>query len=430
MGLFNWLFGERPKEPPARDYEGTFQMLNGYTPTFTTWQGGVYESELVRSAINALAVHISKLKVEMMGTAHPVLQNKLKHAPNSFQTWSQFMERAATIYFAQNNLIITPVFGEFGEITGVYTPMPTRCEVVQYNDEPWLRYVFANGNTAAVELRLCAIIPRMQYKNDFFGETNGALEPTMNLIGIQNQGIEEGVKSAATYRFMAQMTNFTKPADLKKERKRFTKMNLAADAEGGGLLLFPNNMTNIQQITAKPFVVDAEQMAQIRANVYEYFGVNEEILTNHFTSETWSAFYEGAIEPFAIKFSEAMTKMLFTLREQSSGNMVMATANRLQYMSNSDKLNVSAQLLDRGIISINDAREIWNLPPIEDGDLRIIRGEYYNADDKVATEEPDPEEEPEEEPAEDPAEEQTEEETEEDAGGQEDEDGEEGNQSV
>ena len=82
-----------------------------------------------------------------------------------------------------------------------------------------------------------------------------------------------------------------------------------------------------------------------------------------------------------------MTKMLFTLREQSQGNNVTATANRLQYMSNSDKLNVSSQLLDRGIMSINDVRDIWNLPPVEGGDARIIRGEYYNADEKVGEDE-------------------------------------------
>lgn len=384
MGLFEWLFGERPKEPPEREYEGTFKMLNGYTPAFSTWQGGVYESELVRSAINALAVHISKLKVEMMGTARPALQNKMKHGPNQFQTWSQFMERAATIYFAQNNLIITPVYNEYGEPSGIYTPLPSRCEIVQYDGKPFIKYKFKDGKHALIEMEFCAIIPRMQYKNDFFGESNKAMLPTMELISIQNQGIQEGVKSAASFRFMAQMSNYAKPADLKRERKRFTQNNLTADAEGGGLLLFPNTYTNIQQIKSSPFVVDAEQMAQIRANVFEYFGVNEDILTNHFTSETWSAFYEGAIEPFAIKFSEALTKMLFTLREQSTGNRVMATANRLQYMSNADKLNVSAQLLDRGIMSINDVREIWNLPPVEGGDARIIRGEYYNADEKVS----------------------------------------------
>ena len=81
-----------------------------------------------------------------------------------------------------------------------------------------------------------------------------------------------------------------------------------------------------------------------------------------------------------------MTKMLFTLREQAEGNRVMATANRLQYMSNKDKLEVSTQMLDRGIISINDAREIWNLPPVEGGDERIIRGEYYTTSEKIGDE--------------------------------------------
>jgi hypothetical protein len=111
--------------------------------------------------------------------------------------------------------------------------------------------------------------------------------------------------------------------------------------------------------------------------------VNEDVLENKAYGDAWSAFYEGAIEPFAIQFSEVMTRMLFTFREQGSGNGVMLTANRLQYMTNKDKLDVSVQLVDRGIISLNDAREIWNLAPIEGGDVHIIRGEYYNSQDKL-----------------------------------------------
>ena len=127
-------------------------------------------------------------------------------------------------------------------------------------------------------------------------------------------------------------------------------------------------------------------MKLIKDNVFDYFGMNEDVLTNKAFGDSWSAFYEGAIEPFAIQFSEVMTKMLFTFREQTQGSRVMATANRLQYMSNNDKLNVSAQLLDRGIMSINDVRDIWNLPPVERGDERIIRGEYYNANEKISEE--------------------------------------------
>lgn len=381
MGLFDWLFGSRPK--PKGEFESTFKMLNGYTPHFTSFTGGMYESELVRAAINANATHISKLDVRTIGAAKPSLQIKLAHAPNEFQTWSQFMYRAGTIYFMNNTVFLCPVWDDFGEISGVYTPLPNRCEVVQYDGVPYLRYEFGWGERAAVEMEYCGIMTRMQYKNDFFGETNSALIPTMDLIHIQNQGIKEGVESSASYRFMARVNNFSKTEDLAKERKRFSAENFARDAEGGGILLFPNTYTDIQQIQAKPWVVDADQMNLIKSNVYEYFGVNEDVLQNKFDSETWSAYYEGCIEPFAIQFSEVMTKMLFTFREQSQGSRVAATSNRLQYMSNADKLNVSAMLLDRGIMSINDVREIWNLPPVEGGDARIIRGEYYNANEKV-----------------------------------------------
>lgn len=382
MGLFDKLFGGK-KEPNERQYEGFFKLLNGYRPHFTSFGGGVYESELVRAAIGARATHISKLKVDVLGSAKPALRNKLRHGPNQFQTWSQFLYRLSTILDIHNTAFITPVYDELGEVSGIYCPLPHKCEVVQFNGVPFLRYQFSFGEHAAIELESCGIMTKYQYKDDFFGETNKALLPTMDLIHIQNQGIQEGVKSAATYRFMAQLSNFSKAEDLKKERLRFTEENLASDSDGGGLLLFPNTYSNVQQISAKPFTADAEQMKLIKDNVFEYFGVNEDVLENKAFGDSWSAFYEGAIEPFAIQFSEVMTRMLFTFREQSQGNEVMATSNRLQYLSNRDKLDVSAQLLDRGIMSINDVREIWNLPPVEGGDERIIRGEYYNANDKI-----------------------------------------------
>ena len=218
------------------------------------------------------------------------------------------------------------------------------------------------------------------------GENNHALIPTMDLIHIQNQGIQEAVKSSATYRFYAQVNNFSKAEDLKKERARFSEENFGKDAEGGGLLLFPNTYQNINQVKSQPYTIAADEMQLIEKSVYQYFMVNEDVLQNKAYGDAWSAFYEGAIEPFALQCSEVLTKQFFTLREQSQGNKIMLTANRLQYMSNKDKLEVSSQMLDRGIMSINDVREIWSLPPIEGGDARIIRGEYWNADEKIQEE--------------------------------------------
>lgn len=380
MKLFDLIFGNRPKEPIDL-LRSDFKMLNGYSPKFTNFNGGLYEAELIRSSINANAAHVSKLKVETIGSARPALQAKLKHGPNQWQTWSQFMRRLSTILDIHNTAFITPVFDVFGEPSGIYTPLPSKCEIVSTKEgQLWLRYEFTGGAKAAVELEYCGIMVQHQYKSDFMGESNHALFPTIDLIDIQNQGIKEGVKSAASYRFMALMTNFAKAEDLKKERRRFTEENFSKEAGGGGLLLFPNTYKDIKQVDVKPWVVDAEQMKIIKDNVYEYFGTNEDILQNKAIGDTWAAYYEGKIETFAVQFSEVMTKMLFTLREQSSGNAVMATANRLQYMSNADKLKVSAQMADRGLMTRNEIREIWNLAPLPEpiGSQLPVRGEYYN----------------------------------------------------
>lgn len=383
MGLFEKIF--RPKnEEVARQAHEYFKTLTAYHPHFTTWNGSIYESELVRSAIDARARSISKLKVEIVGSAQPALQAKLRLRPNSWMTWAQFMYRASTILDMENTLIIVPVFDRYMDITGYYPILPKRCEVVEYNGEPWLRYEFIDGKKASLPYAQCAVLTKFQYKSDFFGESNDALEPTMKLIHVENQGIEEAVKNGATFRFMARLNNFSLPSDIKNEANRFSENMLRN--EDGGILLFPNTYTDIKQIDSKPYTISESEQNSIKNSVFNYFAVNEDVLQSKAFGDSWSAFYESVIEQFAIQFSEAMTNAIFTDRERASGSFVMATANRLQYMSTADKLNISAQMADRGIFSLNEVREIFNLPEIEGGDVRIIRGEYYNAQTKLVEE--------------------------------------------
>lgn len=381
MGLFEKIFGHR-REPVANS---EFKTLTAYSPVFTNSGGSAYENELVRAAIHARANHISKLQVEFFGRGSERLKT-LKRAPNEYQTWSQFLYRLSTILDNDNTAFIAPQRGYDGHVVGLYPVLPSRAKIVERNGDAWLTFEFREGRYATEKLSDIGIMTKFQYKRDFFGETNGALSNTMKLIDIQNQGIAEGVKSAATYRFMAQLNNFSKDSDLAKERMQFDAENLSGN--GGGLLLFPNRYSNIQQIDSKPFVVDAEQMRVINQNVYNYFGVNDDILQNKAVGDSWSAFYEGAVEPFAIQLSEVLTDMLVHLRELSSGGSVMATANRLQYMTNADKLSVSAQMADRGIMNRDEIREIWNLAPLPNGEGKryTIRGEYYFTDEKTEKE--------------------------------------------
>ena len=381
MGLFDKIFRPdkaKESEKALKEAYNTFSTLTAYRPVFTSWGGAIYESEVVRAAIDARARHISKLKIEPYGTANPSLQAKLKLGMNQWQTNSQFLYRVSTILDVENTAFITPVFDADMRITGYYPILPSRCELVEYEGAPWLRYKFSHGQNAAVKLEEIAIMTKHQYHDDFFGDNNHALDETMRLIHLQAEGIREAVTNSSTFRFMAQLSNFAKPEDIANERKRFVQNNLSTDSESGGFLLFPNTYKDIRQIDVKPYTVDADQMEMIQKNVCNYFGVNQAVLENSAKAEELEAFYDGAVEPFAIQFSEAMTKAAFSERERALGSGIRAASNRLQYMSTTAKVQMAKELGDRGAILIDEIRELFNYDPLPDGAGQVapIRGEY------------------------------------------------------
>ena len=379
MGLKDLLFPKNKEvEKEIALAKSTFEMINGYVPVFRTWSGEIYESQFVKSAIDAVARHASKLAVNIEGGTKSELLTKIKKKPNQFHTWSQFLYRVTTILNVENTAFIIPLRDKFGQTIGIYPLRPVSWELVRTKENDlWVRFILSDNQKVAERLSDIGILTRYQYKSEFFGDSNNALSDTMELISIQKQGFEEYAKNANSFRFMAKLQNFSKAEDLANERKRFDVENFQKK-DGGGLLLFPNTYSDIKQITSQSFAVDTEQMKLIERNVYDYFGVNENIIQNKAHGDEFSAFYEGAIEPFAIQLSEVMTFMLFSEREVAFGSGIYFTSNRIQYMNNSDKLNVSRDLLDRGVISLNEAREIWQLPPIDGGDIHILRGEYYN----------------------------------------------------
>ncbi len=373
MGAFSKLFG---KFKVKQLLGGYFQMLDGYTPVFNTYDGGVYEMELTRACIHTFATHCSKLKPDVVGPDPEGIQVLLDGKPNLFMTGSQFLYKAATIYEAQNTCFIVPIVDAFDRLVGYYPAAPYTTELREQNGEPYLVYTFGNGERAAIEMSRVGVISKFLYTNDLFGEDNRALDHTLQLLSIQNQGIAEGIKNSASFRFMATTSNFVKGKDLAKERADWVENNLGAGA--GGLALFPNTYSNIQQIQSAAQTVDPEQVKLIQGRAFTYFGTNEAVLLNKAVGDEWSAYYEGKVEPFAIQLSQAMTCMTYNEKQRvgKKARAIVWSANRLQYMTNADKLQVSSQMFDRGILSTNMVMDIWNLPHVEDGDKRYIRKEY------------------------------------------------------
>lgn len=384
MGLVEFFKGLM-KSGNAKNIQNAvtqFEMFSAYSPVFHSWGGKIYESMLVRESVDAHARHAMKLKFIMQGSARAKLKTELLSGPNEFDTWPSFLERCSNIYRTQNNLFISPILDDLGDIRGFWPLFPTNTEVREKDGIPFLVFQFGNGKTMAMELNKIAVIRRHQLQSDFFGEPNTPLDQTMEMDSMTMQGIIEGIKNASGYQFMAELAQKMFDEDVRKERERFDKLNFG-EKGGRGLLLFNGNLKNVKQVEPGKMPIDTNQMQMIRENVFAYFGTNMDILQNTADSAKLNAFYDGETEPFAIKMSEALTRMVYTRREEHQGNKIFFAANRLQYMNVAEKVNVSKELGDRGAILIDEIRELFNYPPLPDGKGQHapIRGEYYMADE-------------------------------------------------
>ena len=380
MGMLEKIFGKR-EQPAALKNAQKFKLLEGYVPAFTTWRGSIYESELIRASLDAWGRHAGKLKPNMKGSALPELQNRMRVKPNIFQEWSKFLYQSAQILGMRNNCFLVKTRGEDDSPTGVINIVPESWEMIEYLSEPWIRFYLSNNKRRAEKLKDVGILTRFQYKSELFGENNEAMRPVLDLITMQRQGITEGIRNGASYRFSAQSDNWATDEDLAKEMERFNKFTFGNKKNSGGVLLFPNTYTNVQQLKQEGYKIDADQQNHIKTNVFDYFCVNEDVLQNKAYGDAWLAFYEGFVEWFAIQLGEVISGMLFSDRERAGyGNQIFFSSNRLQYMSNADKLAAIQTYTDRGLMTRNELREISNLDPLPEpyGSQIPARGEYYD----------------------------------------------------
>lgn len=370
---------KRNRDSIEKQVSNYFKLFNAYTPAFTSFEGSVYEMELTRAAIHSFATHVSKLKPEVKGQNNDKLARWLQYKPNQIMDTKKYLYRLATVYAVNNNVYIAPLLSDSGEVQGYYPLLPQKTQVINSNGERFLRYDFGNGNYGAIELEKCGLMCQYQYEDEFYGKSNDVLRPTIELINAQNQGIIEGVKASASIRFLAKLSSVMNEKTIKKEQEIF-KQNQLSMENSGGVFIYDNKYSEIKPIESKPPIISASQLTAIKENVFNYFGTSEKILQNSYTSDEWNAYYEGKIEPFAIEASLVHTNMTFSEREIAFGNEIIFTANRLQYLSNNEKLNTVTQLFDRGFITHNQGLEIFNMASVEGGNKRYIRKEYtdYN----------------------------------------------------
>lgn len=378
MKLVDYILGRKPNPKPS-DAAPYFKTFTSYSPMFTSYNGGVYELELTRSAIDRFATACSKLKPEITGTANPRIARAIRTSPNAWQTWPQLLYRLATILECDTTAYVVPELSQADgvTVTGLWALKCDTAELVEYHGEPWIRFHFAAGDTAAIELSNVCVISKFQYTSDLFGEPN-RLNDTMKLLAAQGDAQLQAIKAGAAVRYIGALVGQVREDEIEKKRDRFSESNLSAN-NASGIMLYDQTFDKVEQVKPYSYAISSEEMGRITASVYNYFGTNEKILQNSYNEEEWNAYYEGKIEPFALQLGEGLSKMIYT-PQQRLRNQVSFSSNRLEYATSPSKRNMIRDMIDRGIFCIDDAREILQMPPLPNGEgqKRVIRGEYVD----------------------------------------------------
>ena len=109
MGLFEKLFPRKTSEAAVYTY---FKTLGGYTPVYTSFDGGVYEMALTRACIHTFANHVSKLRPVVSGPGSSRLNQVLTYQPNPWMDTKKYLYRLATIYKTENTAFIVPGYAD------------------------------------------------------------------------------------------------------------------------------------------------------------------------------------------------------------------------------------------------------------------------------------------------------------------------------
>ena len=373
MGIFDRLI----KKQGSRAAISTM-VVNEQTGIFSAYCGDAYSNDIYRGAVDAIARNIGKLKgshVIRYSDHSKVdgdckLNRILQVRPNPYMSAYDLLYKMATHYYLYNNCFALLERDARGNVTGIYPVTASSVEMLSdMQNNLYCKFYFKSGRQ--VLLPYCDIIHLRRNFNsdDLLGDDNSALCPALELAHTQNEGIISGIKAGANIRGILKFTQIMSPSKLKEEREAFINDYLQISNDGG--VVATDQKMEYVPIESKPVILTAEQTKSIQTKIYNYLGIIESIVNSSYTEDEFSAFYESTIEPFAVALSMEFTAKIFNDREQAYGNSILFESGRLQFSSNKTKVELIKELMPLGLLTINQALEILNMPGVEDGNRRI-----------------------------------------------------------
>ena len=375
MGIRD-IFKQKNKAVTVTKYQMVSDVGNG----FFAWNGNIYKSDIVRSAIRpkiraigkTIAKHIRNDKNGLKVNPEPYMRFLLEE-PNSYMTMQQLLERVITQLELNNNAFIYIERDEYGYPFGLYPVNSSSVEMISGNGGGlYYRFDLKGGKRVTFKHEDVIHLGKDYNDNEFFGESNGeSLSHLMEIVSTVDQGIVKAIKNSNVIRWLLKFNQTLRPEDLKKQSKQFVDDFLSSESESIGAAATDAKM-DAQQINPQDYVPNEGQVTSTIKRIHSYFNTNEKIINSSYSENEWISYYENAIEPDIVQLSSLFTRKLFTRKERAFGNKIIFESSNLSFASMQTKLQL-VQMVDRGALTPNEWREVLNLAPIEGGDRALLR---------------------------------------------------------
>ncbi|MGL6218730.1 MAG: phage portal protein [Lacrimispora sphenoides] len=359
--------------------QSAFKMITEQGNGFYSWNGQLFQSDIIRSCIRPYAKAIGKLKAKHIRNVNGTISVNpdaymrfLLEEPNLLMSGQVMQEKVATQLALNNNAFILIVRDDNGMPQQLY-PIPAAGVEAKYiGTELYLKFYFLNGNTQTFPYTEIIHLRNDFNENDIFGESpEKSLKQIMDVLATTDQGIINAIKNSGAIRWLLKYSTPMRPEDLKENVQQFVDNYLSVSSKTFGAA-GADAKADVIRIEPKDYVPNALQMDNTKKRLYAFFNTNEKIVHSDYTEDEWNSYFESAIEPTSLQLSNEYTRKLFNRRERGFGNSIYFDAFNLQSASLSTKLSL-VSMVDRGALLVNEWRNTFNLSPIPGGDIPIRR---------------------------------------------------------
>lgn len=387
-----------PNKPKNDGFKVAYTQ-SGAMPYYSGNISRTSDSDTVQQAISAIAKEFKKIipkHIREKGgcieyVANSPIQKSFNYV-NPTMTLCDFLEMSIWKLFTELNCYIYPVYDGlenednsnrlYRKYTAYYPLHPRTVTYLENETGDILRVRFEFAEGKMLELPYEDIIHiRLNYgMNEFVGgdrygkPNNDALLKTLKINHQLLEGIGNAVDCSQKVNGIVKYNTMLGDKTIEENIIEFNR-KLSNNETGIIGLDMKTEYTPIQRDIK---LVDKETLDFLDKKILRNYGVSQAILDGTATAEQKRAFLETTLEPLLVSFNQAFTKVLFSRGQINGGNKIIFYYNRMETMTNQEKLEQATFLRDMGAITINQALELFGYPPIEGGDQRVQSLNFVN----------------------------------------------------